>query len=54
VAPPPGGAARGLPAPPYGVAGPWPPSVSALDSVLCQKKKELWLLFRPILKIFPV
>jgi hypothetical protein len=38
VAPPPGGTARGWPAPPYGVAGPWPPSVSALDSVSRRKK----------------
>jgi hypothetical protein len=31
---------RGQPlaAPPYGVAGPWLPSVSALDSVSCWKK----------------
>jgi hypothetical protein len=50
VAPPPGGAARGWPAPPYGVAGPWLPSVSALDSVSCPEKLELWLLFRPIPK----
>jgi hypothetical protein len=33
VAPPPGGAARGWPAPPHGVAGPWSPSVSDLDFV---------------------
>jgi hypothetical protein len=28
----------GLAAPPYDVASPWLPSVSALDSVLCQEK----------------
>jgi hypothetical protein len=33
VAPPLGSAGQGLAAPPYGVAGPWLPSVSALDSV---------------------
>jgi hypothetical protein len=38
VAPPPGGAARGWPAPPHGVASPWSPSVSALHSVSCQEK----------------
>jgi hypothetical protein len=38
VAPLPGGAARGWPAPPYGVAGPWLPFISALDSVLCREK----------------
>jgi hypothetical protein len=37
-APPPGGASQGLAAPPYGVACPWLPSVSALDTVLCRKK----------------
>jgi hypothetical protein len=38
VAPPPGGAGQGLAAPPYGVAVPWLPSVSALDSVSCLEK----------------
>jgi hypothetical protein len=38
VAPPPGGMARGWPAPPYSVAGPWSPSVLALDFVLRQGK----------------
>jgi hypothetical protein len=52
--PPLGGAGQELAAPPYGVAGPWLPFVSALDSVSCRKKLELWLLFRPILRIFPV
>jgi hypothetical protein len=37
--PPPGAAGHGLAAPPYGVAGPWLPSISALDSVSCQEKK---------------
>jgi hypothetical protein len=54
VAPPPGGAGQGLATPPYGVAGPWLPSVSSLDSVSCREKYELWLLFRPIPRIFPV
>jgi hypothetical protein len=34
-----GGAARGGLAPPGGVATSWPSSVSALDSISCQKKK---------------
>jgi hypothetical protein len=34
----PGGAGQGLDAPPYGVAGPWLPSISALDSVSCWEK----------------
>jgi hypothetical protein len=38
VAPPPGGAGQGLAMPPYGVAGPWSPSVSDLDSVSCREK----------------
>jgi hypothetical protein len=33
-----GGAARGGPAPPYGVASPWLPSESPLDSVSCREK----------------
>jgi hypothetical protein len=33
VAPPSSGTGQGLAALPYGVAGPWTPSVSALDSV---------------------
>jgi hypothetical protein len=33
-----GGAARGRPVPPGGVATSWPSSVSALDSVSCQEK----------------
>jgi hypothetical protein len=33
-----GGAARGGPTPPGGVATSWPSSISALDSVLCQGK----------------
>jgi hypothetical protein len=33
-----GGAARGGPAPPDGVATSWPSSVSALDSVSCREK----------------
>jgi hypothetical protein len=37
VAPPPGGVGQGLAAPPYGVAGPWVPSVFALDSVSYRK-----------------
>jgi hypothetical protein len=32
----------------------WHPSVSALDSVTLREKQELWILFRPILRIFPV
>jgi hypothetical protein len=35
---PPGCAARGAPAPPYGVAGPWLSSVSALDFVFVSGK----------------
>jgi hypothetical protein len=38
VAPPPGGAGQGLASPPYGVAVPWLPSVSALDYVSCREK----------------
>jgi hypothetical protein len=38
VAPPPSGAGQGLAEPPYGVADPWLPSVSALDSISCRKK----------------
>jgi hypothetical protein len=36
--PPPGGAGQGLAAPPYGVAGPWSPSVSAMDSASYREK----------------
>jgi hypothetical protein len=54
VAPPPGGAGQGLATPPFGVAGPWLPSVSALDSVSCREKYELWLIFRLIPIIFHV
>jgi hypothetical protein len=38
VAPPPGGAGQGQVVLPHGVAGPWLPSVSALDSILCREK----------------
>jgi hypothetical protein len=38
VAPPPGGAGQGLAAPPYGVAGPWLPSVSAFGLRLVPEK----------------
>jgi hypothetical protein len=47
-----GGAARG-PAPPPGVAALLPYFVSPSDPVNVSKKKELWLLFRPIPRIFP-
>jgi hypothetical protein len=49
-----GGAAKGGPTPPGGVATSWPSSVSALDFVSCQEKYELRALFRPIPRIFSV
>jgi hypothetical protein len=38
VAPPPGGAGQGLAALPYGVAGPWLPSVSSFGLRLVSEK----------------
>jgi hypothetical protein len=41
-------------APPYGVAGPWPPSGSPSDFVSRREKSEVRDSFRPILRKFPV
>jgi hypothetical protein len=49
-----GGAAKGGAAPAPGVAGSWLVSVSPLDSVFVSDKYALWLLFRPITRIFPL
>jgi hypothetical protein len=51
---PPSDATKGWPMPPYGAAASWSGFISPLHSVFPSGKYELWLLFRPTPRIFPI